>query len=192
MADLIERAQQEGKPITIEEALRYTREAAEGLSALHRMDVVHRDVKPSNILLDNNGHAKIADFGLIQVSHGLTGRSTYNQNATHPGTPAYMSPEQRDITVYLTPASDIYSLGLVLFELLTGRVYKNLRPGTSTLSIRGDVPEWVMDLVSKMMAEDPLNGRGMVQNWSDMIQKSNLTVPRYRLLVNISDKQFQK
>ena len=46
-------------------------------------------------MLDKDWHAKIADFGLVQVSHGLTGRSTFNQNASHPGTPAYMSPEQR-------------------------------------------------------------------------------------------------
>ena len=66
-----------------------------------------------------------------------------------------MSPEQRDITVYLTPASDIYALGLVLFELLTGRMYKNLRPGTTLHSLRDDVPVWLEDLLGKMLANDP-------------------------------------
>ena len=67
LADLIELAQQEGKPIPIKEALLFTRGAARGLAALHQMDMVHRDIKPSNILLDKNKHAKIADFGLVQI-----------------------------------------------------------------------------------------------------------------------------
>ncbi len=154
LAYLIERARKQREPVHVDEAVRYVREAAEGLEALHQMDLVHRDIKPGNILLDGQDRAKVSDFGLVQFPH-LTGRSTINQNAAHPGTPAYMSPEQRDITVYLTPASDIYALGLVLFELLTGRMYKSLRPGTTLHSLRDDVPVWLEDLLGKMLANDP-------------------------------------
>ena len=89
-----------------------------------------------------------------------------------------MSPEQRDITAYLTPASDIYSLGLVLFELLTGRIYKNLRPGTSLPSLRGDAPEWVVELVGKMLADDPRKRPWDGAELVDLIQKSDITTSK--------------
>jgi hypothetical protein len=130
-------------------------EVAEGLAKLHEIDVVHRDLKPSNILFDEKGHAKVADFGLAQVPGGPSMRSQLSTSAPHPGTPAYMSPEQRNSRDYLTPASDIYSLGLVLFELLTGRVYRSQRPGTRATSLRIDVPEWLDNLLINMLSEKP-------------------------------------
>jgi serine/threonine-protein kinase len=64
-----------------------------------------------------------------------------------------MSPEQRHTTDYLTPPSDVYALGLLLFEMLTGRVYRNVRPGTRPLLLRSTVPIWLDDLVVRMLAE---------------------------------------
>ena len=159
----IEEARQSGLPMPLETAISIALEVADGLSALHAMDVVHRDLKPSNILFDGKGHAKVADLGLAQVPGGPSMRSQLSNPAPHPGTPAYMSPEQEYLGRYLTPASDVYSLGLVLFEMLTGRVYRSQRPGTRVGSLRGDIPAWVDDLLASMLSETmdkrPWNGK---------------------------------
>jgi len=129
---------------------------AEGLAAIHTLDVVHRDLKPSNILFDERGRAKISDLGLAQIPGGMSGRSQLGSLAlSHPGTPAYMSPEQETAPGYLRPASDVYSLGIILFELLTGRHYKNLEPGTRARSLRAEAPDWLDELLAKMLADEP-------------------------------------
>ena len=142
--------------IPIDEAVRITREAAEGLAALHALDVVHRDVKPTNLLFDEKGRVKVSDLGLAQISHGPSQRSLGGSLARpHPGTPAYKSPEQQATTDYLPPASDIYSLGVVLFEMLTGRAYKNLKPGTQLSKLHNDAPAWLDELLARMLADVP-------------------------------------
>jgi serine/threonine-protein kinase len=98
--------------------------AARGLKAAHDVGVLHRDVKPANILIDRAGRVKIADFGLAKIGPSTSGRSTV-QNLTLPGTvlgtAAYMSPEQIRGEA-ATPRSDIYSLGVAYYELLTGKL----------------------------------------------------------------------
>jgi len=130
-------------------------EVADGLAALHELDIVHRDLKPSNILFDQNGHAKVADLGLAQAHSSDSLRSQLSNPRPHPGTPAYMSPEQENTNKYLTPASDVYALGLVLFEVLTGRVYRNQRPGTRARELRQDVPLWLDALLARMLSPEP-------------------------------------
>jgi serine/threonine protein kinase len=90
-------------PLPVEEAVRLTLEAAAGLEALHQLGTVHRDVKPSNILLDGQNHAKLADLGLAQLPGGPSRRSMAGSLApSHPGTPEYMSPEQETTSGFLT------------------------------------------------------------------------------------------
>ncbi len=103
-------------PLT--ETARVIRQVAEALDYAHANGVTHRDLKPSNILIDEGGNCLLADFGIARVAEGAT---TLTQAGSLLGTPAYMSPEQA-IGEAVGPASDIYSLGIVLYELLTGRV----------------------------------------------------------------------
>jgi serine/threonine-protein kinase len=90
------------------------REICAGLAAIHDQGLVHRDLKPSNVMLDGRGHARITDFGLAANAEAVVGGDIRS------GTPAYMAPETFDGRE-VTARSDIYSLGLVLYELFTGR-----------------------------------------------------------------------
>ena len=140
--------------LSVEEVVRIAREAAQGLAALHAEGLVHRDIKPSNILFDARGRAKIADLGIVQMPDHHTRMGTH-AHKPHPGTPMYMSPEQENSPAPLTPASDIYSLGLVLFEALTRRHPKTLRPGTRLRQLRPGVPTWLDELLARMLAPNP-------------------------------------
>ncbi len=97
-------------------ALEWLEQAAGALDAAHREGVVHRDVKPANLLLDRHGRVHVADFGIASA----TGLNSLTQTGTVLGTASYLSPEQAK-GERATPASDLYSLGVVAFELLTGR-----------------------------------------------------------------------
>lgn len=142
-------------PIPISEVLHISLGIAEGLSEIHTQNIVHRDLKPANVLLDANGNAQVADFGYAQA-HKLSGRSLYGSGADfHPGAPAYMSPEQASEKGYLQPNSDVYAFGCLVFELLTGQVYKNQRPGTSIKSLRPDTPVWLEMVVLRCVSIDP-------------------------------------
>jgi hypothetical protein len=106
--------------LTTQEIRRLVRELLTGLSAAHDAGLVHRDVKPSNILLDgSDATVKIADFGLARIVASST-RLTLPQSAI--GTAEYMSPEQARGDENIDHRADLYSVGVVLFELLTGRV----------------------------------------------------------------------
>jgi len=97
-----------------DKALEIARQLSAGLSAVHEKGVVHRDLKPANVMIDERGDVRITDFGISALAGEVRGRE-----ATA-GTPAYMSPEQLE-GGEVTARSDIYSLGLVLYELFTGR-----------------------------------------------------------------------
>ena len=155
LAGRIHRAREKDQLIPIEEAIQIGIDIAQGLSALHAMDAVHRDLKPSNILFDKKGHAKVADLGLAQVPGGPSLRSKLSQASPHPGTPGYMSPEQEHTGNLLRPASDVYALGIVLFEMLTGRNYHYLKPGTHVSGLRPGLPDWLDDLLVRMLADEP-------------------------------------
>src|SRR5512134_1031169 len=106
------------KQLGIEEAVRITREVADALDYAHRHGVIHRDIKPENILL-HDGRPMVADFGIaLALSAAAGGRMT--ETGLSLGTPHYMSPEQATADREITARSDVYSLGSVLYEMLTG------------------------------------------------------------------------
>jgi len=138
-------------PMPLDDALRITAEAARGLQAAHDAGLVHRDVKPANLFIAADGRVQVGDFGIAQIDD-ISGRT---QTTTgHPGTPLYMSPEQAGMTGYVSPAADQYSLGLVLFEMLTGTAYKRLRKQEAAELIARQMPP-VAALVERMLAPDP-------------------------------------
>ncbi len=132
------------------EALQIAADVARGLYAAHLHRVVHRDVKPANIFLAAEGQAKIGDFGIAQLDdHTVITR----EGSGHPYTLLYASPEQMEVTTPLGPASDQYSLGLVLFEMLTGMAYKDLTEDERAGAL-GRHPPGVAALVTRMTAEE--------------------------------------
>jgi len=135
------------------------------LADVHRVDIVHRDIKPANVMLIDGGLVKVLDFG-IAILRGAGALPRLTQVDKTVGTPAYMSPEQC-LGQAVTSASDIYSLGCLLHELLTGDVpfhgtadvplrARHLQsPAPSVLAKRADVPAAVATLALSMLAKDP-------------------------------------
>ncbi|NIM94896.1 MAG: protein kinase [Anaerolineales bacterium] len=106
-------------PLSMEEVAAITRRIGSALDYAHQQGIVHRDLKPGNILFDRFGDTYLADFGIVQLAESsskVTGEKAFV------GTPAYMSPEQVHGDVELDNRSDMYALGILLFEMLTGQV----------------------------------------------------------------------
>ena len=126
-----------GDPIPVPTVLRWLEEAASALDAAHAADIVHRDVKPANLLLDERGRLAVADFGIASIA----GETALTQAGQIVGTAAYISPEQANGKP-ATPASDRYALAVVAYELLCGR-----RP------FAGETP--VAQMQARLHAEPP-------------------------------------
>ncbi len=112
-----ERARSGKRRLELSYSLRIVYSLALALSYAHQRDIIHRDVKPSNVMVEDSGRVVLADFGLARLT---TGKSD-TLPGTIKGTPAYMSPEQA-MGKPSQPRSDIYSLGIIFYELLTGRI----------------------------------------------------------------------
>lgn len=104
-------------PLTIEEVISVGRQVLDGLAAIHDEGIIHRDIKPQNVLLDNRMVARLTDFGVAFLNNDVT----LTETGTTLGTAAYMAPEQATGRT-VGPPADIYSVGVMLYELLTGRL----------------------------------------------------------------------
>lgn len=107
------------KPMSIEEALNIFSQTLAGFGFAHSQDIIHRDIKPSNIMLTLQGVVKLTDFGIARMMR--SGHLTQTPSGTVLGTPAYMSPEQI-LGKKVSVQGDIYSMGITLYQMLTGRV----------------------------------------------------------------------
>jgi serine/threonine protein kinase/tetratricopeptide (TPR) repeat protein len=149
-------------PLPVEEALDIVIQAAEGLSKAHEAGVVHRDIKPANVLITSDGVVKIVDFGLAK----LGGQTRVTKTGTTVGTIAYMSPEQAS-GQEVDARSDMFSLGAVLYELLTGKLpfkgdheaavlYGIMHNDPGPLSeYRTDTPTDLQLVIDKALAKNP-------------------------------------
>ena len=169
---------------TIPQALRYTTDILEALRAAHRMGVIHRDIKPENILVPTDGPAKVADFGLARaVSEGSTS-ATGNML----GTVAYIAPEIA-LTTEANARSDLYSVGIMLYEMLTGAVpWADESPlQIASHHVSEDVPSpsatlpWIPreidDLVAALTARNPANRCADASDALDLVARAAASIP---------------
>ncbi len=161
--------------------LRLMEPVCDALAYAHRQGILHRDIKPSNIILADNGHVFLTDFGLARMAE--LGESTLSQDMLV-GTPQYISPEQAQGQGNIDGRTDIYALGVVLFEMITGRVpysgdtpfaiihdhiYKPL-PLPSTLN--GDVDETLEKVVLRALAKDPEDRFSTMEEFWQALKKA--------------------
>ena len=154
----------EAGPLTLNEIDRLFTQLAEALGYAHSHGIVHRDLKPANALVDDHGNLFLTDFGIAKLLESASPRLT--QTDAIMGTPAYISPEQAK-AVPVDKRSDIYSLGIILYEMVTGRVpfladtplaviLKHVSDPLPLPSIiKSDIPESIERVILKALAKEP-------------------------------------
>lgn len=169
---------------TIPQALRYTTDTLEALRAAHRVGVIHRDIKPENILVPTDGPAKVTDFGLARAASEVSMSSTGSML----GTVAYIAPEIAT-TAEADARSDIYSVGIMLYEMLTGAVpWAGESPlQIATHHVSDDVPSpsitqpWIPreidDLVAALTARDRASRPVDASDAIDLVTRAAASIP---------------
>jgi len=180
-------------PLPVLAALRIAAEAAEALHYAHQHNIVHRDVKPGNILLDGTGHVFVTDFGIA-----LTREELPRQGGDGSGTLAYMSPEQFSSQErQLDHRTDIYSLGVVLYELLTGErpfhgeTFPTMKDGVlhatprSLRSVKRDIPREAERICLQCLAKDPAARYASAQDLAKDLRRLLARLSKGRLLLSL-------
>jgi eukaryotic-like serine/threonine-protein kinase len=174
---------QEG-PILPERASEIAQAVARALATAHEAGLVHRDIKPGNIMLTRDGEVKVMDFGIARTSTG----DTLTQTAAVLGTASYLSPEQAQGST-VDARSDIYSLGCVLYEMLTGRppftgdtpvaiAYKHVREdAVHPSNLNPDVPPSLDAVVMKAMAKNPDNRYQTANEFRQDLERASAGLP---------------
>ena len=166
-------------PLGIKEILRIGLQTAEGLAAAHKQGLVHCDIKPANILLENGvERVKITDFGLARAVDD----ASLTQSGVVAGTPQYMSPEQAQGEA-VDHRSDLFSLGSVLYAMCTGRppfratgtmaILKRVCEETPRpiREINPDIPEWLCDIIAKLHAKKPVDRFQSATEVADLLSR---------------------
>ena len=151
-------------PMETDRATEIVLGVAEALNAAAKYDIIHRDIKPDNIMLTTDGTAKLADLGLAKSTTDDAGMT---MTSAVMGTPAYMAPEQVESTSSVDARADIYSLGATFYHMVTGKrpfsgptpasiMLKHLQePLSAVRDVKADVPEPVAAIIEKMLAKNP-------------------------------------
>jgi eukaryotic-like serine/threonine-protein kinase len=172
------------------EAVQITCEVAEALAYAHGEGVVHRDIKPENLLL-SSGQVFVTDFGLGKALDAA-GSTALTASGLALGTPAYISPEQAARDGHLDGRSDLYSLGVVLYEMLAGVqpfvaatrqqvvAMRFVEPPPPLTAIRDDIPETLVAVVSRMLAVSPADRFGTARDLIVALRGLSPATPRAR------------
>lgn len=153
--------------LTWEQAVEVARDAANGLAAIHHAGLLHRDIKPGNLILGKDGRVRVADLGVASLAHERVDHAGANA-AGAVGTLAYTAPEVFRPDAAVGPQADLYSLGVTLFHLITGRlphgasqVFQRLidlqcRSAAWPADAPEDVPRWLVNVILRLLAIEPL------------------------------------
>lgn len=172
-------------PVALAEVVRWVRDACEAIEYAHARGVVHCDLKPGNLLLDESRRVRVTDFGLARLLGGGIPAA-----AAIEGTAPFMAPEQASSTWGpVDPRTDVYGLGAVLFTLLTGRPpcvgvgvpailaqVRDAAPVISPASLRPDLPDSLVDLCRRCLAKDPARRFASVRKVLDQLEAVNRAI----------------
>jgi eukaryotic-like serine/threonine-protein kinase len=181
--------------LSVEETIEIILQVCDAVGEAHAAGIVHRDLKPHNIFLtarrDRRVHVKVLDFGISKVHGDVDGGLTGSQEML--GSPYYMSPEQLLSTRDVGPSADIWAIGVILYQLLTGRVPfagETLAaittgicsyPHAPIATVRSDLPPWLTSLIEQCLRKDPIGRIRSVDALSEALRSrgQSATMPAY-------------
>ncbi len=194
LKDKLETLTKNKERLPLETSIRIVREVADALAYAHRRNMVHRDIKPANIMLDKeSGRALLTDFGIVKLVGGQT--MGYTATGALIGTPAYMSPEQA-LGQSGDERADIYSLGVLLFQMMTGQlpyeadtplavVMKHVNsPTPLPVTFNPEIPDALQAIIVKAMAKIPDDRYATAAELAAALRQIDLSVPPTRKKVD--------
>jgi serine/threonine-protein kinase len=171
--------------LNLERKLDIAVQISKALAYAHRNNVIHRDMKPANVLIDRDGNVQVADFGIARMMDARRG-----DNGPIMGTLDFMSPEQRGGKVALTPATDVYSFGVILYQMFTGQLPQS--PLRLPSYYDPVIPSYLDELIARCLELDPAkrfpNGEAVKQRLLETMWGAHLKEPqKQKVLEGVGD-----